>query len=435
MPFGYEAGNHRLYVLNMTLKSLIGKRPTKIIRPALQRLNKKIPLCVDAYNKSLEDNIVRHRLIKKLHEVHVSNWTLQEKVRRVCLIDRAGKEYMKHAKKVCRKIKCCWIPYSPEASIWIRCAQVYYSLIKLHKGKIRNKGNLKRVARRCNISNPLGLSNAEILLQEEECKCKCQFYQEHGKQFRTKHLNKHLHLSQKKADEEAIEKIAAIIQWEKQWSFWRRLNYITGKKRTRSGTTIQVPAPSGLVMELSAQELVKDTIFLEVHGTRYTLAQEAPVCNGKLFEDFGHLANTPASRAVLDRTYLPPSDSNMATKELFDKIAAIRRIIPKDSISPVITPAQWRWYWGIVNKETSSSKSGLHFGHYIVGSKLVTIAHYHAARVAVILAHAIQLECWLRGLSVMLEKTLGVTLVMKLRAILLMGADFNASNKIITASG
>ncbi len=35
------------------------------------------------------------------------------------------------------------------------------------------------------------------------------------------------------------------------------------------------------------------------------------------------------------------------------------------------------------------------------------------------------------GLSVMLEKTLGVTLVTKLRAILLMEADFNASNKII----
>jgi hypothetical protein len=426
MPFGYGVGDHCLYMLDIMLKSLIGKRPTKIVRPASGRLNSKIPLCVDAYNKSLEDNTVRHRLIEKLHEVHVSNWMQQEKACRVCLIDRVGKEYMKHAKKVCKKIKCCWIPYSLEASIWIRRAQLYYSLIKLHKGKIRNKGNLKRAARRCNISNPLGLSIAEILLQVEECKHECQFYQEHGKQFRTKHLNKRLRLAQEKGDKEAIEKIAAIIQQEKQWSFWRRLNYVTGKKRTRSATTIQVPAPSGLVTELSTQEPVEDAIFLEVHGTCYTLTQEAPVCNGKLFKDFGYLANTPASRAVLDGTYLPPLDSDMATKELFNKIAAIQRIIPKDSVSPVITPAQWKWYWGIVNKETSSSESGLHIGHYIVGSKLDTIAHYHAARVMVILAHAIQLECWLSGLSVMLEKTLGVMLVTKLRAILLMEVDFNA---------
>jgi hypothetical protein len=119
---------------------------------------------------------VQYCLIKKLYEVNTSNWTHEEKQRRVCLIDKVGKEYMKHAKKVCRKIKCCQIPYSPEVSIWIRCAQVYYSLIKLHKGKIQNKGNLKQVARRCNIANPLWLSMGETLLRVEECKHECHFY-------------------------------------------------------------------------------------------------------------------------------------------------------------------------------------------------------------------------------------------------------------------
>ncbi len=76
-------------------------------------------------------------------------------------------------------------------------------------------------------------------------------------------------------------------------------------------------------------------------------------------------------------------------------------------------------------------ESGLHFGHYKVGRKSDIIAHYHAVRVMVTLAHAIHLERWSRGLSVMLEKTLGVTLVSKLRAILLMEANFNVTNKII----
>ena len=144
------------------------------------------------------------------------------------------------------------------------------------------------------------------------------------------------------------------------------------------------------------------------------------------------MANTPAFKAVLDRTYQPPLNSDQATAELFDKIAAIRRIVPKDSASPVILPEQWKRYWAVVNKETLSSELGLHFGHYIVGCKSEIVAHYHAAQVSVVLAHAIQLERWSRGLSVMLEKTLGVTLVSKLRAILLMEADFNASKKILT---
>ena len=102
-----------------------------------------------------------------------------------------------------------------------------------------------------------------------------------------------------------MEKIAAIIQRERQRAFWHRLNYITGKKWTRSATSNQVPEPSGLVMELYKQEPVEDAIFSEVHGSRYTLANKAPICNGRLFKDFGCLATMPASKAVLNGTIFP----------------------------------------------------------------------------------------------------------------------------------
>jgi hypothetical protein len=147
---------------------------------------------------------------------------------------------MIHVEKTCRKIKSCRIPYSPEASIWIQRAQVYSSIIQWHKGQIRNKGNLKRAARRCNIQNPMGMSMAEILLRVEECKRKCKFYQENGKWFQAKHLSERMHLAQEPNDEEAFKKIGAIIQKERQHLFWQRLNFITGKKRTRSAMSVQV---------------------------------------------------------------------------------------------------------------------------------------------------------------------------------------------------
>jgi hypothetical protein len=281
---------------------------------------------------------------------------------------------MIHAEKTCRKIKCCRIPYSPEASIWIRRAQVYYSIIRWHKGQIQNKGNLKRAARRCNIQNPLGLSIAEVRLRVDECKRECRFYQENGKRFRAKHLNERMRLAQERDDEEAFKKIGAIIQKEKQRSFWRRLNFVTGKKRTRSATLVQVEEQSGLVSESTTKDTVEDAIFREVHDKRYTMAKEAPICSGQLFDDFGYVANTLASKAVLDGTYKTPEKSDMATRELFDEIAVIRRIIPRDSASMVITPEQWTRYWAIANEETSSSESGLHFGHYIVGCKSNIVA-------------------------------------------------------------
>ncbi len=209
------------------------------------------------------------------------------------------------------------------------------------------------------------------------------------------------------------------------------MHYVSGKKQTRSGTRIQVEEQSGSVSESTTKDAVEDAIFTEVHDKQYALAKEAPIYSKKLFDNFGYVANTPASRAVLDGTYQAPTDSESVTKELFAEIAAIRQIIPKDLAPIVITPEQWKRYWAIVNEETSSSESGLHFGHYIVGCKWNIVAHYHASRVSVILTHAIQLEQWSCRLSVMLEKTLGVILVSKLCAILLMEADFNASNKII----
>jgi hypothetical protein len=64
----------------------------------------------------------------------------------VIIIDEEGKAYMGRAEKICRKIKCCRIPFSPEAAIWIRRVQVYHSLLQFHKGKIKNQGSLKQAA-------------------------------------------------------------------------------------------------------------------------------------------------------------------------------------------------------------------------------------------------------------------------------------------------
>jgi hypothetical protein len=141
MPFGYGIGDHRTFVLDITMESLVGKNPTKVARPASRRLNSKLLRCSKAYNKSLESNIVQHRLLKRLSEAHRSNLATNKKTEVINNIDREGRDYMRHAEKLCRKIKCCRIPYSPKAAIWIRRAQVYYSIIRWHKGKIQNKGN------------------------------------------------------------------------------------------------------------------------------------------------------------------------------------------------------------------------------------------------------------------------------------------------------
>jgi hypothetical protein len=177
---------------------------------------------------------------------------------------------MRKAEKICRKIKCCRIAFSPEAAIWIRRVQVYSSLLRYHKGRIKNCGNMKCAARRCNIDNLLSLSIQEILLQLETCKKKCLFYKEHGKRFRRKHLEERKRIAHGEEDQEAFKNISAIIQREQRQDFWRGLNYVTGKKKTRSATNIQVKGQGGAIVERITHDTVEQTI-------------SSPICNGSLF--------------------------------------------------------------------------------------------------------------------------------------------------------
>jgi hypothetical protein len=230
MPFGFGVGDHRAFILDIPLKSLVGANPVKIVRPVSRRLNSRLPKCSKAYIESLERNIVKHWQLECLYNAHTGVYSAEETARRVIAIDEEGKSYMQHAEKICRKIKCCQIPFSPKAAIWIQRVQVYHAILRFHWGKVKNRGNLRRAAKRCNIPNPLSLSIQDICACLEVCKKQCAFYQEHGQRFRRKHLNTRLRLAKEQEDKEAFQKISAIIQQEHQQSFWRKLNYVTDKK-------------------------------------------------------------------------------------------------------------------------------------------------------------------------------------------------------------
>ncbi len=77
--------------------------------------------------------------------------------------------------------------------------------------------------------------------------------------------------------------------------FLEEIELCNREKRTRSATSIQVEGQGGSIMEHTTQETVERTIFSEVHEKRYTLAGEAPICNGELFQDLGYQANTKSS--------------------------------------------------------------------------------------------------------------------------------------------
>ncbi len=158
MPAGYGIGDHRLFVIDFASKDDVGTSPPKIVRPASRRLNTKLPRVAADYSRLLEEKIIEHQLIECVGIAHVSSRSRRSFARCLNHLDKELGDYMRYAEKHCQKIKSGRIPFSPQASLWIRRTQVYRSLLKYHAGKIRNQGNLNRTARRCNIPDAFSLS-------------------------------------------------------------------------------------------------------------------------------------------------------------------------------------------------------------------------------------------------------------------------------------
>ncbi len=58
MPFRYGVGDHQAFILDITLESLVGENPIKIVQPVSRKLNIRLPQCGEVYINSFESNII-----------------------------------------------------------------------------------------------------------------------------------------------------------------------------------------------------------------------------------------------------------------------------------------------------------------------------------------------------------------------------------------
>jgi hypothetical protein len=131
------------------------------------------------------------------------------------------------------------------------------------------------------------------------------------------------------------------------------------KQKGRSVRSVSIPIEGGGVIEYEDKRNVENAIFSGIQGSRYHLAEEAPICQGRLRGEFGYNAVTLAAAAVLSGTYVFSPDFHQATKELLQARSRIRSIIPEDSVDCIINKKAWQYRWTRANEKTSSSEATL----------------------------------------------------------------------------
>jgi len=166
---------------------------------------------------------------------------------------------------------------------------------------------------------------------------------------------------------------------------------------------------------------------LEEAGRRFTQAQYTPLLSPPLLQIFGECGNAKEVTRVLSGTFISPIPCDGFANRFLASVAKTPQVV--DCI--MRTAAEYCNGWRKVRETTSSSVSGIHFGHYIAGTFNPEIMVINAALADIPLQTGFSYQRWQTGLNIMIEKTMGDFNDEKLHIILLFEADFNSNNKWI----
>ena len=142
----------------------------------------------------------------------------------------------------------------------------------------------------------------------------------------------------------------------------------------------------------------------------------------------GYLGNTESAEQILNGTFQGRTYLDEYTNKFLLYIGQRPRI---DSFSDKVGINDFQDFWRSAKENTSSSMSNRHFGHYKSAAKNTILSTLHASFCNAASTTGVSIPRWEKGLTVMLEKIKNNIRVNKLRAILLMEADFNFVNKLM----
>ncbi len=110
------------------------------------------------------------------------------------------------------------------------------------------------------------------------------------------------------------------------------------------------------------------------------------------------------------RKYMYPQDLDPATQLLFEEASHTYAALSPCEIATCVTPEDFHHFWRTTREHAGLSFSSLHFGHYKAASFCPDLSLPRAAKLFICARNGVALARWGKGLTVLLEKKLGMFL-------------------------
>lgn len=317
------AGDHRYWIMDFDAKSVLGAGYPHLARPKGRRLKCVVKRTRRKYLRRLRKLMERHKMYAKMQK-------MQEEVDVVPAVqtkigmnkwDRENTEDKLSSEDHCNQFKNDHLEFSPGVNVWIKRRDLYKQLLSINSRRSQGKrADITHFVRSCaasDILDPFSLSTQEIGLRIAACRTRLKELESVAPLLRLEHLRACITRAKDRGDALAVIRIRQIIRNERIRRRWRGVNRSTKPRRGGAPISIKVKHESGDT-QYDMREEVEEQSARRLTD-RFKLARDAPICQGKLFDDIGYLGNTACTKAILEGTYDFPPEMDPHTRLLCEQ--------------------------------------------------------------------------------------------------------------------
>ena len=133
--------------------------------------------------------------------------------------------------------------------------------------------------------------------------------------------------------------------------------------------------------------------IMENNHKRFHLTDDTPLMgDSEMKKELGFLGATKATKQILNGTYIFPPGTDPHTIGLLKQLGAAANSIRSNSCQSTISAEDFISYWNGRKEKTSSSFSGLHFGHWKAAAQSKNLSIIHAKSIELAFATGTPLD-------------------------------------------
>jgi hypothetical protein len=170
LPHKGGMGNHRCFIVNFSLSSIIGTKFPNIVQCSAQKLHCKSTRLVKSYNPKLDMLCNQHKMYQRIYFIysHIGCFSDDGFLYLMNNWDCKLVQFKLHLEVECTKFKTCHIEWSPEVSFWLS-GQWLLTRVKVFVMGLgpADPCNLIRDCFRAHLCNPRYISHSHVMIQIE----------------------------------------------------------------------------------------------------------------------------------------------------------------------------------------------------------------------------------------------------------------------------